>query len=46
MLNIEKLNQYYGSSHTLRDVSFAVPEASASRFWAATAWARARCSSA
>ncbi|HXX09890.1 MAG TPA: urea ABC transporter ATP-binding subunit UrtE [Burkholderiales bacterium] len=25
MLNIEKLNQYYGSSHTLRDVSFAVP---------------------
>ena len=24
MLNIEKLNQYYGSSHTLRDVSFAV----------------------
>jgi len=25
MLAIEKLNQYYGSSHTLRDVSFAVP---------------------
>src|SRR5215813_4332168 len=25
MLNIEKLNQHYGSSHTLRDVSFAVP---------------------
>src|SRR5262249_30079001 len=25
MLAIDKLNQYYGSSHTLRDVSFAVP---------------------
>ena len=25
MLAIEKLNQYYGSSHTLRDVSFTVP---------------------
>ena len=25
MLNIEKLNQHYGSSHTLRDVSFDVP---------------------
>ena len=25
MLNVEKLNQYYGSSHTLRDVSFEVP---------------------
>src|SRR5262252_5141392 len=25
MLAIEKLNQYYGSSHTLRDVSFLVP---------------------
>ena len=25
MLTIEKLNQYYGSSHTLRDVSFGVP---------------------
>ncbi len=25
MLNIEKLNQHYGSSHTLRDVSFEVP---------------------
>ncbi|HUF19973.1 MAG TPA: urea ABC transporter ATP-binding subunit UrtE [Burkholderiales bacterium] len=24
MLNVEKLNQYYGSSHTLRDVSFEV----------------------
>jgi urea transport system ATP-binding protein len=26
MLTIEKLNQHYGSSHTLRDVSFAVPQ--------------------
>jgi urea transport system ATP-binding protein len=25
MLRVEKLNQYYGSSHTLRDVSFEVP---------------------
>jgi len=25
MLKVEKLNQYYGSSHTLRDVSFEVP---------------------
>jgi len=25
MLNVEKLNQHYGSSHTLRDVSFEVP---------------------
>jgi urea transport system ATP-binding protein len=25
MLQIENLNQYYGSSHTLRDVSFSVP---------------------
>ena len=25
MLQVEKLNQYYGSSHTLRDVSFNVP---------------------
>ena len=25
MLNISNLNQYYGSSHTLRDVSFDVP---------------------
>jgi urea transport system ATP-binding protein len=25
MLTIEKLNQHYGSSHTLRDVSFEVP---------------------
>ncbi len=25
MLQIEKLNQFYGSSHTLRDVSFEVP---------------------
>ncbi len=25
MLNIENLNQFYGSSHTLRDVSFEVP---------------------
>ena len=25
MLNIEQLNQFYGSSHTLRDVSFEVP---------------------
>ena len=25
MLQVEKLNQYYGSSHTLRDVSFSVP---------------------
>ena len=26
MLTIEKLNQHYGSSHTLRDVSFEVPK--------------------
>ena len=25
MLAIEKLNQYYGGSHILRDVSFEVP---------------------
>src|SRR5215510_100539 len=25
MLTVEKLNQHYGSSHTLRDVSFSVP---------------------
>jgi urea transport system ATP-binding protein len=25
MLKVEKLNQYYGSSHTLREVSFEVP---------------------
>ncbi|HUU72781.1 MAG TPA: urea ABC transporter ATP-binding subunit UrtE [Burkholderiales bacterium] len=25
MLQVEKLNQFYGSSHTLRDVSFSVP---------------------
>ena len=25
MLQVENLNQYYGSSHTLRDVSFSVP---------------------
>ena len=25
MLKVEKLNQYYGGSHTLRDVSFEVP---------------------
>ena len=25
MLAIEKFNQYYGGSHTLRDVSFTVP---------------------
>ena len=25
MLTISALNQYYGSSHTLRDVSFDVP---------------------
>jgi urea transport system ATP-binding protein len=26
MLTVEKLNQHYGSSHTLRDVSFEVPK--------------------
>jgi urea transport system ATP-binding protein len=26
MLNVDKLNQYYGGSHTLRDVSFEVPQ--------------------
>src|ERR1700733_8736826 len=26
MLKVEKLNQYYGGSHTLRDVSFEVPQ--------------------
>ncbi len=25
MLTVEKLNQHYGSSRTLRDVSFAAP---------------------
>ena len=25
MLQVENLNQFYGSSHTLRDVSFSVP---------------------
>jgi urea transport system ATP-binding protein len=28
MLKVENLNQHYGSSHTLRDVSFAVPDGS------------------
>ena len=26
MLSIDRLNQYYGSSHTLRDVTFDVPK--------------------
>jgi ABC-type branched-subunit amino acid transport system ATPase component len=43
MLTVTNLNQYYGSSHTLRDVSFDVPSR---RCWGATAWARPRCSSA
>jgi urea transport system ATP-binding protein len=26
MIEVNQINQYYGSSHTLRDVSFSVPK--------------------
>ena len=26
MLNVEKINQYYGESHTLWDLSLSIPE--------------------
>jgi ABC-type glutathione transport system ATPase component len=38
-----KLNQYYGGSHILRDVSFECPPARCTRCSAATASARRRC---
>ena len=44
MLTIRNVNQYYGGSHILRDVSFEVPHRrSARRCSAATASARRRC---
>jgi ABC-type branched-subunit amino acid transport system ATPase component len=43
MLKISHLDHYYGSSHTLRDVSFDIPTGASRRCSAATASARRRC---
>jgi urea transport system ATP-binding protein len=42
MLNVKNINQYYGGSHILRDVSLQAHQGKVTVLLAATAWARPR----
>jgi urea transport system ATP-binding protein len=46
MLQVNAINQFYGGSHILRDVSFEVPHGKLTTLLGRNGWARARCSSA
>ena len=45
MFTVDRLDVYYGESHVIRSASFVLAKARRWRSWAATGWARPRCSS-